>query len=124
MKIRFKPRRNVEIEIDGTSAKELFVQLAAASETFGVKACGHCQSEDLTFTARVVDGNTFPEMKCKDCGSKLAMGQSKDGGSIYPRVRYHKQHPDVKAKKAKEGDPLPEAGWFKFTAERNDRDDD
>jgi hypothetical protein len=39
--------------------------------------CGLCQSEDVFFNVRKVDGNTYYEKKCSTCSASLPFHQSK-----------------------------------------------
>lgn len=124
MILRFSPRKGVTVEIQGKSVRELWPTYSAAYETLGVKACGKCGGEELQPITRKAQGNTFFEIKCVGCGYKLALGVPKDGSDVYARTRYYAKHPDVLAKKAKQGAPLPDGGWVKFANESPGDDDD
>jgi ribosomal protein L40E len=63
--------------------------------------CGKCGSENLRFVVRTVDENEYFELRCMDCGAKLAFGSMKKGGGLFP--------------KRKDGDNwLPDGGWLKW----------
>ena len=71
-------------------------------EVFGEKACGKCGSENLRFVVRENDGNEFYELRCLDCGAKLAFGAHKQGGGLFPR------------RKDTDGNWLSDKGWQKW----------
>ena len=73
------------IEIDAKDAKSCFIEMANASEIFGEYICGACGSENVVCSVRENAGNTFFEMRCKDCGACLAFGQRKSDGALFPR---------------------------------------
>ncbi len=86
MKINYttnNKRLNVEIATD--SVKDTFKKLAEFQEVFDESCCGLCQNQDLQFVVRTVDGNDYYELKCKKCFAKLAYGQHKAGGSLFPK---------------------------------------
>ena len=106
MKVTFTTnggRMSAEFNVD--SQTELFEQLAYFQEIFGEEQCGKCGSENLRFQVRNVDDNLFYEIRCKDCGAKLAFGTMKTGGRLFPR------------RKDKEGNWLPDRGWVKWNKE-------
>ena len=97
-------RLNVEIEYE--SAKDAFKKLAEFQEIFDEQACQLCQNEDLQFVVRTVDGNDYFELKCKKCFAKLAFGQHKLGGSLFPKRKL----PDGTFDKEKKG-------WYQWKPE-------
>ena len=48
------------------------------------------------------DGNEFYELRCLDCGAKLAFGAHKKGGGLFPRRK------DI------DGEWLSDRGWQKW----------
>lgn len=76
--------KQLQVEIEGTT-KDVFKQLAEFQEVFDERQCGVCQSEDIHFLVRTVEGNDFYELKCRKCGAKLAFGQNKIGGGLFPK---------------------------------------
>lgn len=120
MKVQYKASKRITIEVEGDNVKDIHKALAAGIESFGVEECGVCKG-DVYPISREVDGNTHFEWVCRNrkCRARLAMGQPKAGG-LHPRIKYHKQHPDVKAKKAEEGSYLPDNGWEIYKGQRND----
>ena len=101
MKVRYKTSK-AEIEVEGSDVKDAFVELAGAIEVFGSSTCGACDSTNTMPQVRDVQGNTYYEMRCQDCGSALSFGQTKVGNRLYPR------------RKGKDGSYLPGNGWVKF----------
>ena len=96
-------RMSVEFQVD--TQVDLFQQLAFFQEVFGETGCGKCGSENLRFQVRNVEDNHYYELRCLDCGDKLAFGVMKQGGRLFPR------------RKDKEGTWLPDNGWVKWNKE-------
>ena len=84
MKVR-KTIGNLTVEFDGETQKDIFKQLSSLEEVFGESACGKCESGNLRFVVRENDGNEFYELRCLECGGKLAFGAHKQGGGLFPR---------------------------------------
>ncbi len=74
----------LSIELEGENQSELWKKLADFQETFEEPCCGKCKKSNLRFTVRTVDDNAYHELRCLDCGAKLAFGQHKKGGGLYP----------------------------------------
>ena len=101
MKVTYQEGKlSVQLECD--SQKELFTQLAQFQEVVSENKCGKCGSEKLRFVVRENDGNEYYELRCLDCGAKLAFGVMKKGGGLFPR------------RKDSEGNWLPDRGWTKW----------
>tara|TARA_Y100000356_G_scaffold126394_1_gene124250 strand:+ start:301 stop:636 length:336 start_codon:yes stop_codon:yes gene_type:complete len=106
MKIKFTtPNGRVTAELEADTQVEIFSQLSAFQEVFGETHCGKCGSDNLKFQIRNVDDNLYYELKCLDCGAKLAFGVMKKGGRLFPK------------RKDKEGNWLPNGGWVKWNPE-------
>lgn len=120
MKVEFRASKLFKVEAEGNTPVELFTNLASLAEIFSVSQCGACKSENITPAKRIVDDTPFYEMKCRDCGCRLALAQNKKGGSLYQRKRYNEKQSEVKAGKARAGDWIPNGGWEKWSNERND----
>lgn len=101
MKVRFKGEK-VDVEVEGKDTKDVFAQLAKATEVFSNAVCGSCGSHRTVPVVRDVDGNTYYEMRCQDCGACLGFGQKRADGSLFPK------------RKSKEGQWLDGNGWVKF----------
>tara|TARA_Y100000296_G_scaffold84163_1_gene116797 strand:- start:2182 stop:2511 length:330 start_codon:yes stop_codon:yes gene_type:complete len=93
---------SLSVEFEADTIKEIFFQLATFQEVFGESACGKCKSENLRFVVRENEGNAYYEIRCRDCGAKLAFGAHKKGGGLFPR------------RKDAEGNWLPNSGWQKW----------
>ena len=93
---------SLSVEFEADTIKEIFSQLATFQEVFGESACGKCKSENLRFVVRENEGNAYYEIRCRDCGAKLAFGAHKKGGGLFPR------------RKDAEGNWLPNSGWQKW----------
>ena len=103
MKISYNAGK-ISVELEGDTQKDLFAQLSAFQEVFDESACGKCGSTNLRFVTREVDGNSYYEIRCLDCGARLEFGQSQQGGGLFPR------------RKSKEGEWLPDGGWVKWNS--------
>lgn len=101
MKVQYRAGKSV-IEAEGKDIKDVFTQLSGAVEVFGHSICGACRGENVVPTVREVQGNTYYELRCRDCGSTLAFGQRKADGALYPK------------RKDKDGVWLENNGWVKF----------
>lgn len=105
MKLKYTTNNGrITVELEGDSQAALFGEIAKFQEVFAESKCGKCGSEDLIFTTRTVDGNTYYELRCADCGAKLAFGQHKVGGGLFP-------------KRKEDGEWLPNRGWVKWNPE-------
>ncbi len=98
---------SVQIEADGSDTKDCFAQLAGAAEVFGQNRCKNCDSENVVPVVREVDGNTYYEMRCQECGCTLGFGQTKQGGKLFPR------------RKDKHDNWLANGGWVDFRTLRD-----
>ena len=92
----------ITVEFEGDTQKSIFEQIGKFQEVFEQAQCGKCGSENLRFQVRNVDDNLYYELKCVDCGAKLAFGVMKKGGRLFPK------------RKDKEGNWLPDGGWVKW----------
>ena len=103
MKVKYKVSDKLEFELEGAGQKEVFKELALIQEIFGEEKCGVCGSQNIKFVVRNVEGNDYYELRCSDCGSILAFGQHKKGGTLFPK------------RKEDDGKYLPNRGWHKWT---------
>lgn len=88
MKINYTNKK-LAVEIESDSVKDAFKQLAEFQEVFDESNCGLCSNDDLQFVVRTVEGNDFYELRCRKCSGKLAFGQHKTGGSLFPKRKEH-----------------------------------
>lgn len=103
MKVTYRNRSgNLSCEFEADSPRELFVQLATFQEVFDEGSCGKCDSTELRFIVRDNNGNQYYELKCLDCGAKLAYGLNRKGGGLFPK------------RKSASGEWLPDRGWTKW----------
>lgn len=103
MKINYRNDK-ISVEIEGETQRDLFAQLGAFQEVFDETACGKCGSNNVKFVVRQVEDNEYYEIRCKDCGAKLAFGCHKKGGGLFPK------------RKDSEGNWLPDSGWTRWDA--------
>ena len=102
MKVTYKVSDKLTFELDCSDQKDTFSQLSTLQEIFGENKCRSCQSEDIKFVVRTVDENSFYELKCNSCGSKLSFGSKKKGNDLFPK------------RKSNEGKWLENLGWVKY----------
>lgn len=104
------------VKLEGKTQSEIFEQLAQFQEVFENTECviktdkGEKSSNKVRFVVREdKEENKYYEIHCVDSdpqlrGKKLAFGQHKKGGSLFPR--------------RKDGENwLPNNGWVKFNKE-------
>ncbi len=106
MKAQYKVNPKLQIEVEGSTQKELFSALASATEVFGEKACGRCEGE-VVFAKRNVDGNDFFEMACinPECRARLSIGQSKARpGELFPIRKVITKGPEKGKPSRKDGE--------------------
>jgi hypothetical protein len=99
-----------EVEVDGDSTRDCFDKISSAVEIMSNSRCGACDSENVIPVVRENAGNHYREMSCIDCGCRLAFGQRRADGEMFPK------------KKDKEGSWLPNRGWVKWQPRENTDD--
>jgi len=83
--------------------KQVFEQISEFDEVFANHTtCKATGSADVSFRVRTVEGNKYYEVVANETGHKLAFGQTKEGGKLFPR------------RKDKEGNWLSDSGWVKW----------
>lgn len=103
MKVNYTTNNGrVSVEVEADTQKEIFKQLALFQEVFDESKCGKCKSENLRFVVRTVEDNDYYELRCLDCGAKLAFGVNKTGGTLFPK------------RKDDEGNYKGVRGWVKW----------
>lgn len=102
----------LNVELEASTHKELWKQLASFQEVFEETKCGKCKKENLRFVIRKskdAKGKEYEyhELRCVDCGAKLAFGVLDDGsGSLFPK------------RKNDDGSVRGEWGWVKWNQEK------
>jgi hypothetical protein len=109
MKVTYKANEKLQFELEGSGQKEVFKELALIQEIFSEDKCGMCNKDNIKFIVRNVESNDYYELRCADCGSVLAFGQHKKGGTLFPK------------RKDEDGTYLPHKGWHKWIAENKDQ---
>ena len=103
MKVTYKTRNGkLSVELEGDSQRDIFAEISKFQEVFEEDTCGKCGSDNIKFVVRNVDDNLYYELRCADCGSRLAFGSMKKGGGLFPK------------RKDAEGNWLPDRGWVKW----------
>lgn len=106
MKVVYKASDKLSFELEGSGQKEVFKELALIEEIFAEGTCGQCNKSNIRHLVRNVDDNNYYELRCTDCGSVLAFGQHKKGGTLFPK------------RKDDNGNYLPNRGWYKWSADK------
>ena len=103
MKVSYTTKNErLTAEIEGDSPRDIFASVDKFQEVVEETVCGKCGSENLRFVVRNVDDNLYFEIRCMDCGARLAFGSHKKGGGLFPK------------RKDAEGKWLPDNGWVKW----------
>ena len=87
MKVDYQVTPGIHVTIEASNQRDIWKQMAELDEVFGITHCEfkNCGSPNVIHVVRSVDGNDYFEMKCRDCNAKLAFGQNKQGGSLFPK---------------------------------------
>lgn len=121
---KYRANKDLMIEVEATSQKELFERLAEAAEVFGEhwECCGKCK--DATHRPRpVVRKNSknqkFYELHCTKpgCRARFVFGQTQDTPTLFPQRKFPKNDP-------KAGEYKPNNGWTVWTPEEGDDEGD
>lgn len=107
MRLTKKLSSTATIQLESDSVKDLFRDLGMASEVFAIDTCGNCQSQDVVYRVRHVEGNDFFEVVCRGCQHSFSFGQHRTGNTLFPKVR------DA------DGRPLPKGGWSRFDPKKS-----
>lgn len=108
MKVLYTTRNNrMTFELEGKTHTDIFEQIAAVQEVFEQTECVRAgkKSDNVKFVVREdAEENKYYELVCQDSDpelryAKLAFGQHKKGGSLFPR------------RKDKDNKYLPNNGW-------------
>lgn len=96
------------VKIQAEDVKTLVRELSAVQEVFDADtACGCCNSTDIRYRVREVDGNEYYELNCLNCGASFAFGQHKKSKTLFPK------------RQAADGTKLPNRGWAKWSPNGN-----
>lgn len=103
MKVNYTTQSgNIKVELSGDDQKAIFNEIAKFQEVFEETVCVKCGSHNVRFVVRTVDDNDYYELRCRDCGARLAFGVNKKGGTLFPK------------RKDADGNWLPNNGWVKW----------
>jgi hypothetical protein len=109
VKAQYKVTPRCIIEADGGTVKEVFERLALLAEILGhADKCGKCGGTRIIPKMRRPQGNVYFELSCLQCGARLALGQNKEGGTLFPKT------------KNDDGTPKPNGGWEKWSGNGDD----
>jgi hypothetical protein len=114
------------VELDASTYKDLWKQLASFQEAFEEDKCGKCNSTHLRFVIRKSKDSKgkeyeYYELRCTECGAKLSFGLADDGsGSLYPK-RFVTDDKGRTVKDEATGKSIPlgskKNGWLKWNPE-------
>lgn len=98
-------------QIEGTTQAELFRGIATVQGLVPDRVCGLCGSENIRYSVRDVDDNSYYEVGCMKCGAALKFGQNKSpkGGLFIHRKLDSNGKPDFK-----NGTYGEHRGWTKY----------
>lgn len=118
MKCTYTVRPGLTIEVEGETQKDLFRELAGATEVFGEPSCGLCGGTYLVPVWRNVTQKNktfeYPEWRCVGCQAKLSMGCTMEGGRLFPHRKL-----DADGKPDREnGTWGKHAGWTHYRGEK------
>jgi len=117
MKALFKLNDSVTLEVEAESIKDIVDKLTHIKEAIGPEPCGKCKSTDTFPQSRMVEDNTFYEIRCQKCGAILPLGLSKADQNLYKK----RMKTDKKGKAVKDNNGkaiyLPNNGWLKWNPE-------
>ena len=103
MKVNYTTQSgNIKGELSADDQKAIFNEIAKFQEVFEETVCVKCGSHNVRFVVRTVDDNDYYELRCRDCGARLAFGVNKKGGTLFPK------------RKDADGNWLPNNGWVKW----------
>ena len=108
MKIKYTTHnQRMTIEFEAGSHKAIWKQLASFEEVFEETTCQKCKSGNVRHILRKARKNDkeyeYYELRCADCGAKLAFGILDDGSdNLFPKRRNE------------EGGVKGEKGWVKW----------
>ena len=92
MKVNYQTRNGrLSVQLEGDSQKDIFAEISKFQEVFEEDVCGKCGSDNIKFVVRNVDDNLYYELRCGDCGAKLAFGAHKKGGGTVPKTQGWRQ---------------------------------
>ena len=104
---------NVTMELESDTQIGLVDEIIKHNDVFGNDKCGKCNSDNISFTRRDVDGDIYYEIRCNKCGAKLALSQHREGNTLYPKRKAGKNDSTGLEK----GEWLPDGGWVKWDKE-------
>lgn len=91
------------IEVQGETVKDLVRQIAIVQEVIDADdICGACGSSHIRFRVRVVEKYEYFELVCEACTARLAFGQLREGGGLFPKRR------------GEDNAPLANRGWLVY----------
>lgn len=110
---------------DCSTLQDTIKEVTYLRKVVGYEPCGKCKSDNIIPQHREVtkdgDTNEYYELLCLSCGAVLALGQNKEGKTLYKK----KLETNSKGKAVKDGDKakyLPDNGWSKYNKETGQKE--
>lgn len=111
--VRYSPVNGFACEVEADGVKAAIKAMSEYMEVFGGHVCGKCQSKAVVCQHNQdKEGNDYYKLRCTHCGALLDFGQHKSGGTVFVK------------RKDKEGNWLPDNGWYKWQERSNRQTDD
>ncbi len=128
MKAQIRPSKNILVEVEAETQKDLFKEIASAHEVFGEKKCGLCGCEDIVpawRTVTTVKGKKtetweYPEWHCSNlkCRARLSLGTLNDGsGRLFPNRKLLENGKPATGEDRDNGRYGPHQGWTRYRGE-------
>lgn len=86
MSVSLKLPSGITVTSTATKIKDIFKDLSFWGSEWPAK-CGNCKSQNIVPSHREVEGNSYYEAKCGDCGHSLSFGQYKTGEGLFAKKK-------------------------------------
>lgn len=113
MKAKYKTADGrFEFELEGSTQKEVFKEVASLQEVFEEPCCKLCKKTSTKLVVRKSKDKKgkpldYFERRCNACGAVLTYGVNIEGGTLFP-------HRKVKNEKGEEVWDSTNQGWHKY----------
>ena len=112
MKAILQVSDRLSFELNADNQRDMFEELAALQEVFGMLKCEKCSGTDLKYVVREnADKDKFYELYCQNqnCRARFEFGSHKQTKTLFPK------------RKEKDGTWLPHSGWTTWDKEQQKR---
>jgi hypothetical protein len=109
MNVTYRVGDRLTFELEEKTVVDVVERLHQIDEVFDNLVCPVNNSKDVHFVVREdKEANKYYELRDRKSGYKLAFGQHKKGGTLFPR------------RKDAEGNWLPNQGWTKWEGKKDE----